>query len=531
MLMRSIRLLLLIALLAVATRASAQDTTLVATVTQIAGDNAYINVGRDAGIQATDTLRVGAGGRLLGRMIVISTASKQSVLRFASQSFPITRGMRVEITFTRASSAATETTLAEPVAEAPAQGAVPRKTPARAPDRPRRQTIRVDGRATLGLSLLSSETQPIGTDVGPVGRQFATPSLNLNVTVRNLPSQTRLHASLRAEHRSSSVASLLPARSMRTYQLSLQKDLSFGQMQFGRFYNSLTPHGGYWDGGSFLIGSRNAGLGVAAGFMPEQANEGFTTDFPRISGFAHIRTPGGKPWRYRAAISYHEVHPTALYLDHRFSEFSQEFEWGAFSIDQDIAIDQNPLTKNLIVSQFQIDPRVRLTDRIQLRGRYSVRQPYRMYSTVTPFSTRRDQIGAGVSIRSGDASFGGEYATRYTEGAYDSRTIVLYGTSPYFQPVNLSLNANTSWWMSDFGEAIYAAAGLTKSFGAGNVRLEYGFYRTTTANQTDPIDAHRYSVSTSLPIGKSLYWNARVSLQQSAFLSSISGQTSLQIRF
>jgi len=521
---------LLLLFLAGAAQASAQDTTLTATVTQIAGDNAYINVGRDAGIQATDTLRVGAGGRLLGRMIVLSTASKQSVLRFVNQSFPITRGMKVEITFTRRS-AAIETTPAEVIAEAPAPEKVPVTTSARAPDKKRRQAVRVDGRATLGLSLLSSETRPIGSDFAPVGRQFATPSLNLNVTVRNLPSQTRLHASMRAEHRGSSVASILPERSMRTYQLSLQKDLSFGEMQFGRFYNNLTPHGGYWDGGSFLIGSRNAGMGVAAGFMPEQANEGFTTDFPRISGFAQYRTPAGKPWRYRAAVSYHEVHPTAIYLDHRFSEFSQEFDWGAFSIDQDIAIDQNPLTKDLVVSQFQIDPRVRLTDQIQLRGRYSLRQPYRMYSTVTPFSTRRDQIGAGFTVRGGDASFGGEYATRYTEGAYDSRTIIVYGATPFFQPLNLSLNANGSRWTSDFGEALYAAAGLTKGFGGGNVRLEYAFYRTTTANQTDPIDAHRYSASASVPLGRTLYWNARVTLQQSRFLSSVSGQTSLQIRF
>ncbi|MEZ4699292.1 MAG: hypothetical protein R2834_03095 [Rhodothermales bacterium] len=525
-------LLLLLCVQAGVASVFAQDTTLTATITHIAGDNAYINVGRADGVQPADTLQILAAGRMLGRMVVISTSSRQSILGFVSQSFPLTRGMKIDVTFTRSAQPG-EGAPAEappPVAEATPQ---PVTRTIKKPTPPRRDSrrVRVDGRIMLSMSMLSSETQSLNTDLAPVSRQFATPSINVNATVRNLPSNARIQANVRSEYRSSSSSSLVPERSVRAYQLNLQKSLSFGEMQFGRFYNNFTPHGGYWDGGSFLLGSRKAGVGVTVGFMPERSNEGFTTDFPRISGFAQYRTPSGKPFTYRVAASYHEVHPTALYLDHKFGEFTQEFDWKKLSVDQDIQIDQDPLTQNMVVTLFQLDSRYKVTDQLQVRSRYYLRQPYRMYSTVSPISTRRDQIGVGFNLRRGEGSIGGEYSNRYTEGAYDSRSILMYANTPFIQPLNISISANASLWSSSFGEALYASAGLMRSFGSGNGRVEYAFYRTTTTNQDSAIDVHRVSFSTSLPLSKAFFWNARVSFQQSRYLSSVSGQTSLQIRF
>jgi hypothetical protein len=505
-----------------------QDTTLTATVVQVAGENVYLNIGRADGVLPRDTLGIGAAGRTLGRMVAISTSSRQSILAFASTPFPLTRGMTVDVAFRKRTPPRTPPAPAEtPEPTRPPTVLAARKS---SPARPAGQRVRVDGRITLALSMLHSETQSLSAELEPVGRRFATPSLNLNATVRNLPSNTRLHANIRTEYRSQTTPTLLPQKSVRTYQLSLQKTLSFGEMQFGRFYNGFTAHGGYWDGASLLLGSRRAGAGVTVGFMPEQANEGFTTEFPRVSGFLHFRTPAKQHVAYRVSASYHEVHPTALYLDHRFGEFMQQLDWRALSIDQDIQIDQDPLTNHLVITQFQLDARVRVTEGLQLKTRYFIRQPYRMYSTVSPISARRDQIGIGFQIRKNEGSIGGEFSNRYTEGAFDSRTLLLYGNTPFIQPISLSLTGNASYWTSTFGDALYASAGLMQAFRSGHTRIDYAFYRTTAANQENPIDVHRVSLSTSLPIGRALFWNARISLQQSHYLRSASGQTSLQVR-
>ncbi len=509
----------------------AQDTTLTVTVTQIAGQNVYLNAGANDGITTNDTLRVESNGQMVGRFRVVSAASKQSVVAFADAPFPVTRGSILTVYFVKrdtdtpqiADAPPPEPEAAAPPPERTSRPITPRRRPA--------NRVKVLGRLLLNFSLLDSETIPQAAGVDPIQRTFITPSLNINTTVSNLPSGVRLHLHMRSEYRHSSQTTLLQTNSFRTYQLNVEKRFSFGEMQFGRFYDRSTPFGGYWDGGTFMIGSRKMGFGGAVGFMPDRANEGFSMQFPRFAGFAHYQTPSGNDIRYRAGISYQEVHPTADYLNHRYAGIMQEIGLGPISLDQDLQFDQDPTSQNWVVSQFQANTRFKVNQHITLRGRYTIRQPYRLYSLGNPISIRRDQVGGGVNFRMLGYSVGADYRARYTRGDYESRTYTVYFSSPELQPLGMSFSASGNHWESDFGTALFVNGGVSKSFNASMLRFDYGFYRSTNANQINPIDLHRFSLSTTIPFTKKLYWNARGSLQPSPYLRSISLNTSLQIRF
>ena len=509
--------------------AMAQETTLTATVTHIAGANVYLDIGTNQGIATGDTLLVSRMEEVVGRLHVISVSSKQSVVEFIGQAFSITRASKLTVVFSR-SGAATRSMDEEPEPVASEPVAIAKTSSRSASKRPDR--IKVRGRLLVNYSMLNSETIPQAAGLAATRRTFITPSLNLNTTVDNLPSDVKLHLNIRSDYRYNSGVTLTRQNTLRTYQMSLEKDLPFGQVQLGRFYNRLTPSGGYWDGLSFVYGSRKKGVGASVGFMPDRSNEGFTTQFPRFSGFAHLETRRRvEKAYYRVSASYHEIQPSSQYLDHRYFGFEQTFNWGPVSFNQDLQLDKDPSTSAWVASLFQANTRVKITDWLSLQSRYTVRQPYRMYSTASPVSLRRDQIQGGLNFQFLGARIGASYTARYTRRQYESRTYTAYFNSPPLTPAQVSFFGSASQWESDFGTALYLNGGASKPIGTALIRMDYGFYRSTNNNQIEPIDLSRYSVSATLPLLKTLYWNVRTSLQQSQYLNSITFNTSLQYRF
>ncbi len=514
--------------------ASAQDTTMVATVTHVAGANVYLDLGTNQGVETGDTLLVQRNNEIIGQLKVLSVSSKQSVVAFVGKPFQITRASKLTVTFTSAGSSQRQqiADAFEEELEDEAPAPVVRNTAASRRTASRPDRIRLDGRVMLNMSIMSSETKPLDDTYDPTKRTFITPSLNLNTTVSNLPSGVRLRLNIRSDYRYNSATTLTRQNTVRTYQLSLEKDLPFGEFQLGRFYNRLSSMGGYWDGVSFLYGSRKNGVGASVGFMPDRSNEGFTTQFPRFSGFAHYETSrrSGQPY-YQVAASYHEVQPSTDYLDHKFLGLEQSFNWGIFSINQDLQLDKDPETQAWVASNFRANSRVKITDWLTLRNRYTIRQPYRMYSTASPISVRRDQIQTTLNFQVLEARFGVSYTTRYTRQQYESRTYTAFATSPALTRAQFSLFGSYNFWESSFGSALYLNGGVNKPVGPAMIRLDYGFYRSTNENQVEPIDLSRYTFSTTLPIGDKVYANFRTSLQQSQYLNSITFNTSLQYRF
>lgn len=510
---------------------NAQDTTLTATVTHIAGPHVYLNIGTADGITKGDTLHITGERSFLGRVIVESAASRQTVVAFADNSFSITRGTKLTVIFSKMPVRAEPVQSSEAVEEDAVSQTNPlpqtaRRTPSK------RRDIKIRGRVLLNFSVLNSETKPQAEGLPSTKRTFFTPSINLNTTVSNLPSDVKLRLNIRSDYRYHSGASLSRTNTFRTYQLSLEKRLPFGHLQLGRFYDRLVAAGGYWDGLSFLYGSRKKGVGVSLGFMPDRSNEGFSTQFPRFSGFAHYETSRQRSSaRYRIAASYHEVQPNNQYQNHSYAGLEQELDLGPLSLSQDVQLDRDPATGGWIASLFQARTRLAITTWLNVRGRFTSRQPYRMYNLISPLSIRRAYIQGGLHARFQGAGIGADYSVRYTQGMYESRTYVAYFNTPAFTSAQIAFFGSGSHWESDFGTALYVHGGLSKSINAYLFRFDYGFYRSTNNNQIDAIDQHRFAFSATLPFSKMFYLNLRGSLQQSRNLSSLAMNTSLQYRF
>ena len=280
-----------------------------------------------------------------------------------------------------------------------------------------------------------------------------------------------------------------------------------------------------------MAGSKRSGAGASIGFMPDRANSGISTQFPRFAFFAHYETPRKAPLTYRVSAAYNEIQPASIFLNHRFVGVEQRVAYGGFVLAQDLQLDQDPVSRSWLVSNFQINARVKLIKQVQLRGRYAIRQPYRLYNIDQPFLNRRDQYGGGVALQLGVISMGANYTSRLLNQQYAGRTVSGYFNTQPLTRFALSVSGTANHWLSDFGSASFVNGGLARHFGKAYTRLDYGFYRSESPNVADPIDMHRLSMSATIPFNQSLYWSVRGSYSESRFLRSFSMFTSLQVRF
>ena len=341
----------------------------------------------------------------------------------------------------------------------------------------------------------------------------------------------KVHIHIRTDYRYQTRNPITPNSSLRAYQVSLEKPLPFGSVQFGRFYNRMSQRGGYWDGLSFLLGSKKRGIGGAVGFMPERSNEGFSTQLPRFALFAHYRTDRKKPFSYRGAIAYNEIQPTTDLWKHQYASLEQRLDVSILALQQDIQADYHPISQRWILSHLQLGGRLSLGTSVDITGAYTMRQPYRITHISNPFMSRRDQYRAGISFHRSFFTLGSSYTRRYLNQSYEGQTITGYYNTRPITPFALSFSGSASRWESPIGNALYLNGGIAKSFNSVYIRGDYGFYRTMSPNVDNHIDMHRITLTTSVPFNRRLYWTLRSGYQQSQFTESFSFQTSLNFRF
>ncbi len=265
--------------------------------------------------------------------------------------------------------------------------------------------------------------------------------------------------------------------------------------------------------------------------MPDRSNEGFSTQFPRYALFAHYQTDRKRTVYYQGAVAYNEIQPTTDLLNHRYASLEQRIDVSFLSLRQDLQVDYHPVSQQWMVSHLRLGGRLSLGSDVHLNGSYTMRQPYRIANILNPFMNRNDNYRAGISLSRPLFSIGASYAQRFLNQDYVGETVNAYFNTRPVTPLSLSFSGSASRWSSEFGNALYVNAGIGKRIQKVNVRADYGFYRTTSPNVTNEIDMHRISLTTSVPFSRRLYWTMRASGQQSQFTTSLSMQTSLQIRF
>ena len=505
---------------------------IILTVTQLAGDNVYLDGGSAQGISKGDTLLLHSDTRR--SFLVIAVSRNQSIVTFSSTAFPVTRGQKIDVQVLKGSQEEVplpiEAVLDEKqireetsIMELPASSSR---------DESRSQSkVNVDGRLILGFSALRSSTRIRSSSVQAATRVYLTPTVNLSATVRNLPSGMNMRIHLRSDYRYQSRNPIAPHTSFRAYQLSLEKTLPFGSLQFGRFYNRMTQRSGYWDGLSFLFGTTQRGIGGSVGFMPDRANEGFSTQLPRYALFAHYQTARNKTISYRGAIAYNEIQPTTDLLKHQYASLEQRLDISILSLRQDVQVDYHPVNQQWIVSYLRLGGRLSFGSDVDVTGTYTVRQPYRITNILNPFMSRRDQYRAGISLHRPLFSLGSSYIRRFQNQVYEGQTLTGYFNTRPISRLDLSFSGSASRWESQFGEALYVNGGIAKNFNSLYIRADYGFYSTMSPNVANRIDQHRVTLTTSVPFSRQLYWTMRVNAQKSQFTSAFSVQTSLQVRF
>ena len=523
-------------LLLTAPMVHAQDSTFTATVTYVAGQNAYLDVGRRRGITGGDTLVVRADDAVRGRLVVKSSSSTESVVTFADVPFPITRGDALTLRHIPGpteekdppvvAERQTDTTRTERRDEEP---------PARAARTDRSRSSpqgqwapRLTGSVSLRLRASRTSTrQGLGTDE-TLDRRYTTPSAAVNARITQLPGDAVVRINARGRYRYVDNASpITPEVAVHAYQLSVEKEFGSTSVQAGRFYNRYEPYSDYWDGLLVHRGSSSSGVGVAVGFRPQRANERPLLATPKVTGFAHYETDGLGALEYRVNGSYHEVRPQDERPTHRFVGLTQQVEWGALSVRQDLQVDQDPVGGEWRPSRLQVRAAVHPVDPLRLRVHYSRREPYFLHDPRTPFGALRAEVGGGASLFLSRATIGGEVTAIRPTGPFEEALVYRGRVSVPSIVYGVGLFGSGSLRRADDQDVQLGSVGLSKHVLGAHLRVRYRYYRTTQRRAT--IVSHTGALSTVVPLPGDSRLTTSVRVRRGDLLNRVSVHTGLRV--
>lgn len=497
-------LLLLVLPLGMVQAVFAQQAEMETRVSHIAGTTIYLDLGRDDGLAAGDTLFIYRASQYQGLLIVENLSSKILSARYGAENiFPLTRGEIVTVRF--------ETPTEEQIIQAEEESNTDR-TSILERGAHRIPTVAVQpnisGRVMAGTSILYSQTQWGRRIDRTTDRTFASPFTDLNLSAHNLPNGFSAEMALSYTYRYSSDTPISPSHAMRFYRLNIEKTFdSFPlTVSAGRFYNRYDLFSGFWDGVMLRLGDRDQGVGVTGGFEPIRGDEGFSSDLPKYSFFAykditfsHIRSS--------TELSFNTVMPSINLDNHLFAGLYQHFWIGRNRITVNLQADQNPVDNQWILSQTLVRGVLALTKQFELHAGFNRRLPYRMYLPGNPVGYERIQFTGGMGYRLQSGYVGGDVSFNDSEIEAPSHSISGYGRIQRTHFWNLGYSAAVHYWDDDAGHTLRIAPGIDRYFGDLYLRLGYQFYQSEfaiTRNQT-----HGGELSLMAPFWSDWYLNAQ----------------------
>ena len=533
-------LLLTLAALA-ATSATAQDR-IDAQVTYIAGDNAYLDVGTEAGLAAGDTLTAYRDDRRLGTLRVVSATADRAVVAFAGAPFAITLGDRLQLE--GASSPEPEpdtsapTPMTPPVTERPS--ILDQPAAGNAANTPSYRTPTVSGRFQTGISVLSSSTQP--TADGPSEtRTFSLPFAAFRAGVENLPGGLRLDANLRATFRSSQGFTFDEPADVRVYQLSAEKGFASLPLAIraGRFYNEYDRFSGYWDGLQFHVGDERRGVGVAAGFQPSRADEAPSGDLPKYTVFGH-NTSQFDGARLESTLLAGQVLPQTAGMQTRtFVGTEQSVRGRGFSLSADALADQEPETGSWTLSRLSGRASFTASRGVRLSAYALSRRPYLLLGDFQELLDRSTRIGGGATFTLREGPMPGtslrlDVSNATTEARPDTRSFSGGLSVPRLPVAQLGFSANATVWTQDGADGtarqgIYGGAGFSRTVGTLFARLGYR-YQQSPLGPDDALVTHGLDALLQVPISRRLAFTLQADTQFGDRLSTTRLYSALWVR-
>lgn len=495
------RALLLLLALALPASVAAQDR-LEATVTQIAGAEAYLDVGRDDGLATGDTLRTWREGVFLGRLRVVQAASASALVGFVAETFTLTRGERIEVEV--------PVRAAPPVvAEEPRTPVVPERTSildAPEADRVGSATpIRLTGRLQVGADALQSTTAFGGVETA---RQFATPFAALRADVTGLPGGWRARINGRGQVRTLDGAMVEDGAEARIYALDVEGDVGGATVRLGRFVPRRERFTGAWDGADLSIGSESLGAGVVAGWRPSRAAGLPDGDRAGTLAYAFASRRTGDLRLDASASGGAVFEGEALPFAGATASASGRAGDLRLRASVEVLADARPGDTwdfARLGARLSASPSRALTLRGYARQyRPSVVDGATLVARFAPSQA----VGTGATLSVRTVTLRGDLALRGTRGAGDWSTSTTGGASlRRLLGSPLDLDASATLWSRDGRDAVYGSLGLGANVGAARATVGYRLSQTPAGSET--LTTHGLDASLHAPLTSRLALSLR----------------------
>ena len=515
----------------------AQENRIDALVELVAGQNIYLNVGQEAGINETDSLMAYRDGQQLGMLRIVGVTATRTVATFAGTPFPVTRGdaLSIEILSGVQVEQPVAETLPDTMATEPARQSVFEggRTGVQLP--PVEEGIRVTGRLSLSLDLHSSETNGLISNFSR-DRIYRIPVVNLRASVEELPGNLRFNINTRYANRynDNTRLGISPLNALRVYQLNVEYDTPDTpfEARLGRFFNPAETFSGYWDGlGLSYMPDTGFGAGVLGGFQPTRANEDFVTDFPKYSAFGSysFRSNDGAT-RYNANVSFHQVFPDASELStHTFLGFTHTLNTKQFRLRNLVQVDQDPFSDSWKISRLQVYGIVPINQSLSLRARYLARRPYNLLLTNDVFGYKRERVSGGFSVRAFTGIFSADVALNTSDIIERNLTYTGFASIPQTNILDLGVSTSVHYWRRDDGaDVLYIAPAISRYFGRTLAQLQYNFQQSNF----DVIETSNHTMEGVLnfPIGNRIRTSIRLQSRWGDFNNMFRVYTTLWTR-
>ncbi len=527
--------------------ASAQPTgevsRLEATVTLVAGQNAYLDAGAAAGLAAGDTVEVYRGDARAGALVVVSVADASAVVAFADEPFPLTRGARLTLVRPHVAGAGVPPAPAAPRADTAAAVVRPsilgQPTPPVGPQtRSTRATL--DGRLQLGVDGMRTTTSLPG-DLPDDTRSFATPFAALRLRADGIGAGLRLDMDARTSYRWAEGITFDQPSDTRVYLLSLSGRFAGVDARAGRFTIEHDPFTGAWDGVSLHLGDRNMGVGIAGGLQPDHGAGIPTTTFPKGSIYAHAEAALSGTTRGRVQALAGAIAPTAPGLTLRPFLGVRPQVWGrGFTLSGEVMADRDPdstaggWTFSRLSGRGSIEP----MSGVRFHAFAMRRRGYLLFEStqlLLPASTRAG-AGTSISLRGGPLPgtvFRADVSQSWAADLAPTTSLSGGLFLPRLPGLGLGINLDaTAWTRNDpagAGRGLTAGAAISRSLGTGFAQVGYRYGRSPLG-LTDALVTQGLDATLQLPLTPRIALTLQAGFQGGDVLNSTRLYTALWYR-
>jgi hypothetical protein len=456
------------------------------TVDYVSVEGVYLALGSAQGVAVGDTIQVFSSVDAptpLGALVLISVTRRRSVATPLDTGLGLARGDVLFVRVTTAlgtAPAVADSTASAPVLDAGPESIPPATLPAARPRAPIAQRSagqpRVSGRISLDVNARETRTSWTGDLSGETRRRFATPTTRLSLVVAELPGGVTLRTNLRASYRYTELGIGPPPTSIRAYEVAVVKTFDSTPLEFrlGRFYNPYEAYSAYWDGALIRVGrSRGLGAGVAAGFEPSRYNEGFSSELPKVTGFADFAARG-RNWRYDTDVSFHLLRPTDL-ADQTFAGWTQRLSLGRVTLSQRLRMDRDVTAETWSIRQLRVRAGITVAGPFRLLGTYGRTRPGSFRPSAFVTGPQREDLSFGVGLMGRSGSMTIDAGRTRWEGADDG--LSFSGNASLRLGSAVALLSGRHWKRADM-KSIGLSPGLSFEVGPLRARTGYRLYRT-----------------------------------------------------